>query len=56
VRIGEARGAGPLADGHSQGIDLAAKSRMRSHIIDDLPHTREQPGIIEHRLAHSDAV
>ena len=56
VRIGEARGAGVLVDGHSQGIDLAAQGRMRTHIVDDLAHAREQPGIIEHRLAHGDAV
>ena len=29
---------------------------MRAHIVDDLAHTREQPGIVQHRLAHGDAV
>ena len=43
VRIDEARGAGSLVDRHSQGIDLLAKGRMRSHIVNDLTHAREQP-------------
>ena len=29
---------------------------MRAHIVDDLAHAREQPGIVQHRLAHGDAV
>ena len=54
--VGEARNAGVLVDGHSQGIDLLAQGRMRTHIVDDLAHARKQPGIIQHRLAHADAV
>ena len=56
VQIGEARGAGLLVDGHSQGINLPAQGRMRSHIVDDLAHAREQPRVVQHRLAGSDAV
>ena len=29
---------------------------MRAHVVDDLAHAREQPGIVQHRLAHRDAV
>jgi hypothetical protein len=29
---------------------------MRAHIVDDLARAREQPGVLQHRLAHSDAV
>ncbi len=29
---------------------------MRTRILDDLVNAREQPGIIQHRLAHADAV
>ena len=32
------------------------RSRMRAHVVDDLAHPREQPRIVEHRLAHGDAV
>ena len=29
---------------------------MRPHIVDNLAHTRKQPGVIQHRLADVDAV
>jgi hypothetical protein len=56
VQIGEARGAGMLVDSHSQRINLPAQGRMRTNIVDDLAHPREQPRVVQHRLADSDAV
>jgi hypothetical protein len=56
VRVGEARGTGLLVDGHSRGVDPLAHGNVRTHILDDLAHPRKQPGIIEHRLAHRDAI
>ena len=56
MQIGEARRAGLHVDRHSQGIDLLAKSGMRTNIVDDLAHAREQAGIVQHRLADRDAV
>ena len=56
VRVDEARNAGVFVHGHSQGIDLLAQGGMRTHVVDDLADAREQPGIIQHRLAHRDAV
>jgi hypothetical protein len=41
---------------HSEGTDLLARGNMRIHIVDDLAHARKQPAIIQHRLAHRDAV
>ena len=29
---------------------------MRAHIVDDLAHAREQPGVLKYRLAYGDAV
>jgi hypothetical protein len=42
VRISEVRKAGPFVNGHPKGIDLPAKCRMRTHIVDDFVHTLEQ--------------
>jgi hypothetical protein len=56
MRIGELRSASLFVDGHSQGVDLLAQGRMRTRIPDDLAHARKQPGIIQHRLAHANAV
>src|SRR5262249_37387108 len=56
VRIGEARGAGPLVDADSHRIDLRAKSRMGAHIVDGRAHARKEARIIEHCLANADAV
>jgi hypothetical protein len=56
VGVGEARGAGLLVDCHSPSIDPLVHGNMRAHIVDDLAHPRKQPGIIQHRLAHGDAV
>src|SRR2546429_9979725 len=56
VLVREACNASVLVDGHSQGVDLPAQGRMRTRILDDLAHAREQPGIIQYRLAHADAV
>ena len=56
VPVGEAGNAGVLVDGHSCGVDLLAQGRMRTRILDDLAHARKQPRIIQHRLAHADAV
>ena len=54
--VGEACNASVLVDGHPQGVDLLAQGRMRTRILDDLAHARKQPGIIQYRLAHADAV
>jgi hypothetical protein len=56
VLVGEACNASVLVDRHSHGVDLLAQGRMRARILDDIAHTRKQPGIIQHRLAHADAV
>jgi len=56
VRVGEACNASVLVDGHSQGVDLLAQGRMPTRILDDFAHARKQPGIIQYRLAHFDAV
>jgi hypothetical protein len=56
VPVGEARNASVLVDGHSQGVDLLTQRRMRTRFPDDLAHARKQPGIIQHWLAHADAV
>src|SRR6266403_5009834 len=56
VLVGKACNASVLVDGHSQGVDLLAQGRMRTRILDDLARAREQPGIIQHRLAYADAV
>ena len=56
VRIDEACGAGLLVDRHAQTVQVLAPKRMRAHIVDDLADAREQPRIVEHRLAHGDAV
>ncbi len=29
---------------------------MHTHIVDDIAHAREQPGIIQYRLAHANTV
>ena len=42
--------------GHAQRIDLFAPSRTGTHVVDDLADAREQPRVIEHRLAHRNAV
>ena len=56
VRIDEPRNAGVFVHRHAQRIDLFAPRRMCTHVVDDLADTREQPGVIQHRLAHRDAV
>jgi hypothetical protein len=56
VLVGEAYNTSVLFNGHSQGVDLLAQGGMRTRILDDLAHARKQPGIIQHRLAHADAV
>jgi hypothetical protein len=56
VRIYEARSASLLVYDHSQRIELPAQRRMRTHIVDHVAHTRQQPGIVQYRSAHSDAV
>ena len=56
VRIDEARGAGLFVDRHPQAVQVLTRKRMGAHIVDDLADAREQPGILEHRLAHGDAV
>src|SRR6478752_3761654 len=56
VLVGEACNTSVLVDGHSQGVDLLAQGRMRTRILDDFAHARKQPGIIQYRLAHADAV
>src|SRR5262249_46205403 len=56
VLCGEMRDAGVLVDVDSQRIELRAKGRMCAHIIDDIVHASKKPGIIEHRLAHTDAI
>jgi hypothetical protein len=40
VRVGEARGPGPLVDRHSDAIDLPAQGRMRSRVAHDLARPR----------------
>jgi hypothetical protein len=45
-----------LVDRHSERIDLLAQGRMRAYIGDYLARARKQPSIIQHRLAHGDAV
>ena len=56
VLVGEAGNAGVLVDGHPRGVDLLAQRRMRTCVLDDVAHARKQPRIIQHRLAHADAV
>jgi hypothetical protein len=56
VFVDEARNASVLVDRHSQRIDLRTQRRMRAHVVDDLAHARKQQGIIQHRLADTDAV
>jgi hypothetical protein len=56
VLVGEACNASVLVNRHSHGVDLLAQGRMRTRILDDLAHARKQPGIIQHRLAHTDTV
>ena len=40
-----------FVDRHSQRIDLPAKGRMRTNIVDNLTHACQQPRVIQHRLA-----
>ena len=56
VRIDEPRSAGVFVHGHAQRIDLLAPGRMSTHVLDDLADAREQPRVVQHRLAHRDAV
>ena len=56
VRVGEAHQPGFLVHGHSGRIDLLAQRRVRKHVCDDLARTRQQPGIIQRRRAHGDAI
>ena len=56
MRIDKACGTGVFVDGHLKRIDLRAQCRMHTHIVDDHAHARQQPGIIQHWLAHRDAV
>ena len=54
--IDESRNAGVFVHGHAQRIDLFAPCGMSTHIFDDLADAREQPRIVQHRLAHRNAV
>src|SRR5262245_9618289 len=56
VRVDEARGPRLLVDRHAQRIDLFAESRMRAHIVEDFADTRQEPAVIQNRLAHGDSV
>ena len=56
LRVDEPRDAGVFVHRHAQRIDLLTPCRMCTHVVDDLADTREQPGVIQHRLAHRDAV
>jgi len=56
VWVGEADRANMFVDGYAQSIDPLALGNMGIHIVDDLAHPRKQPPIIQHRLAHGDAV
>ena len=56
VRVNKPRGAGSIANRYSYRIDLLAKGRMRLHLVNDFAHTREQPRILEHRVAYGDAI
>ena len=56
VRIDEARGAGVFMDRYARAVQVVAPKRMCAHILNDIVHTREQPGIFKYRLAYGDAV
>ena len=56
VRIDESRSAGVFVHGHAQRIDLLAPCGMSTHVVGDLADAREQPRVVEHRLAHRNAI
>ncbi len=45
-----------FVDGHAQSIHPLARRNMGIHIVHDLAHPRKQPAIIQHRLAHGNAI
>ena len=55
VRIDKVGATGAFVDGHLKRVDLGAQCRMRTHIVDDCADALQQPGIVQHRLAHGDA-
>src|SRR5882672_11381882 len=56
VWVGEANRAGMFMDGYAQSIDPLARGNMGIHIVHDFADPRKQPAIIQHWLAHGDAV
>jgi hypothetical protein len=56
VLIDEACAAGALVNGHTGALQMIAKCRMCTHVLDDLTHPIQQPGILKYRLAHGDAI
>ena len=56
MRIDEARSAGFFVDRHARAVQGFAAEGMRSHVVDDLAHAREQSGILKYGFAYSDPV
>jgi hypothetical protein len=54
--IYEARRPGLLVNGHAERINRLAQGGMRPNIRNHLLHATKQPGIVQDRLAHFDAV
>jgi hypothetical protein len=51
VRVGEARGPGPLVDRHPEAVDLLAQGRMRSHVACDLAPATPKQSVIPSRAS-----
>ena len=56
VRVEEARGARVFVHGDARGLELPAEHGVLAHVVDDLAHARQQPRIVERRLADGDPV
>ena len=56
VRVDEARRAGVFVHGDARRLELPAEHGVLAHVVDDLAHARQQPRIVERRLADGDAV
>jgi hypothetical protein len=54
--VDKARCPGILMDRYAGGVDLRAQRRICSNVPDDRANTIKEPGIIQNRLADSDAV
>ena len=56
VRLAKMDGAGSLPHGYPGAVDPFAKRRTRSHLVNDFPHAREKPRVIQYRLIDDDPV